>query len=272
MKIIIIGAREGLIDACVRKGIEVKEIPKPEDITISIPYNNYIWFNLEKLFLPSYDCIVLVSRNKRSKMIWHSLKDHIKIIGNPYSREAFDNKVMSTAILSNAGIPTIPLVYGNATDIKQTEELGNILVEKPDNLSRGKEVVLLNNPKKFEPNKIYQKYIECNHSDERWICVDNDIVCAMKRSAAHPDEFRSNLNAGGIGEKIEITEDMRGFARRILSFFPDYLYTGLDIIKDKNGNKYFLESNVVPGIMIIDITGHNYYDDICNYIISKIKL
>ena len=276
MKLIIIGARlrPRLVEEFVKNGVEVINIASEITITIPTPYTGYIWDRTEKINLSDYSGILLLSRKKRSKLLYNSLRNHILIIGNPYSRFEFDNKSFGSIRVSEGGIPVIPMVYGNVTSKELIEHLGDTLVEKPDDLSRGERVELKVNPRSYNPDRIYQKYIECGHSDERWICVEGKgVVCAMKRTSSNPSEFRANLNKGGKGEKLEVTQEMQDLAERITSIFPGYVFAGIDILTDKNtGERYFLESNVIPGEKIIEISGHNYYEDIYNSVMSKLGL
>ena len=151
------------------------------------------------------------------------------------------------------------------------ENFKDKVVEKSPGSSCGISVRLHDLPlQKTKPCKIYQQYIECGGVDERWIIVGDKIVCAMQRKSVSDDEFRANLSVGGVGTPIEITEDMQEFAKKIIDVFEGYLYAGIDIITDKDGNRYFLEANVTPGTKIVDITNHNFFDDVYKYIIENI--
>jgi len=76
------------------------------------------------------------------------------------------------------------------------------------------------------------------------------------------------LDLGGIGEPLEITDQMRAIAKKIFSAFPRCAWTGADILRDKEGNIFIGELNASPGTMIMDITGHNFFEDVRNYIIK----
>ncbi len=65
-------------------------------------------------------------------------------------------------------------------------------------------------------NILVQEYIkEAEGMDIRCFVVGEEVVAAIKRQAK-PEEFRSNLHCGGNASKIEITQEERGMAIRVL--------------------------------------------------------
>jgi ribosomal protein S6--L-glutamate ligase len=49
-------------------------------------------------------------------------------------------------------------------------------------------------------------------------------------------------------------------------------FSGVDLIKDQDGNGYVVEVNGNPGSKIIDITGHNYVRDLVKHIEKKVGI
>ena len=47
-------------------------------------------------------------------------------------------------------------------------------------------------------------------------------------------------------------------------------FSGVDLIKDQDENSYVVEVNGNPGSKIIDITGHNYFQDLVQHIEKKV--
>lgn len=246
-----------------------------DSIVIPSPYTGYFWNGEEKVIISDYDYAIFFSVEPVSRFLYTYLSGHIKLFGDPYVRYQCSNKVICQIIAAENGIPVIPIVFGYNVnkDVHLTDFEGDDkVVEKPAGSSCGKSVCLRDLPlNETVQNRIYQKYIDCDSTDQRWIIIDDKIVCAMQRKAVEEGEFRANLSVGGEGTQIEITEDMQEFAKKFVSLFPGYLYTGIDIITDKEGNRYFLEANMTPGDRIIMITHHNYFVDLYNYIHKHLK-
>lgn len=272
MKALIAQSREGFINALRKRGIATTVL-RDELITIPCPYDGTLWYGDRKINISDYDFAIIVSLNKPAKHLYTVIHNHIPTFGDPYVRNLFDNKVTGQAIVSEHGIPVIPLLYNMTDPLVQMETLHDKVVVKMDNLANGINVKLFDLPLQYPQEKrITQQYIECGHTDQRWIVVGDRIVCAMQRTASRDGEFRANLGQGGTGAPIEITEDMQELARRIVEPFPNFLYAGIDIITDPATNtRYFLEANLIPGSRIIEITHHNYYDDIVDYIINQVN-
>ena len=243
------------------------------DVIVPSPYAGYFWNGNDKVMVSDYDYAIIMPSSLMAKSVYLYLKDHIKVFGNPFVRDQLVNKVTSQLIVSNAGIPVVPFVYGQLINpLIHLNEFKDQVVEKPYNLSCGANVNIYPLPiSTIKEDQIYQQYIECDSTDERWIIVGDRIVSAMRRHSTEIGEFRANISLGGVGEPIDITDDMQEFAKRIIDQFPGYFYAGIDIITDRDGNRYYLEGNIMPGEKIIEITNHNYFDDLYNYIISNLK-
>lgn len=272
MKLLLLSNRNKLANAFRERGVDVRILSSTDMIVIPVPYEGFFWYDDEKIYLKDYDLCFITSVDAVVQRLYNLIKDHIKVVGNPFERWLLDDKVTSTTIAANAGIPIVPYVFGKRVYENHRENLGDKVVVKPTDGSNGIDVELHEGGDlgSMQPRDymITQKYIECGASDQRWICVGGKIVLAMRRSATRPGEFRANLSQGGMGEPLEITEDMQSFAARILDLFPGHIYCGLDIITDEDGNRYFLECNMNPGNKISKICSHNYYNDLADYILK----
>ena len=274
MKILISGAGRGLIRAFRAGGHRLKVINTARTV-LPVPYTGYIWSGTEKVVISDYDLCVILSYGKLSIMFYNYLKGTgIKLIGDPLVRARFDSKFWGPLIASQHGVPVIPFIYGNGITGEMVSEVSGDegkVVEKHTNLANGMRVSLLDSDKVSpRDGKLYQKFIDCGAQDERWICVGDKIICAMRRIAVKEGEFRANISQGGRGEKLSITPEMEELAMSITKHFPGYIYTGLDILTDpKTGTKYFLESNPLPGTHIINVCRHDFYKDIYNYIMKE---
>lgn len=110
----------------------------------------------------------------------------------------------------------------------------------------------------------------------------NGVLASIK--AIHPNsnvwkrsmkslkrEFRSSLSAGGTAEPIPVTPEMQELGARVFDCFPGCVWTGIDVLREGD-DIYIGECNSLPLTGVIEITGHNFYIDICNYIISQIPI
>ena len=120
-----------------------------------------------------------------------------------------------------------------------------------------------------EPH-LYQKYIECGKTDVRVIVIGGKAVAAMKRSATAKGEFRANIALGGVGEKRELTEDIRSLAEQATAILG-LEYAGVDLIFD--GEKYLVaEVNSNAHFRAIEeVTGVNVAALYVEYILSEIS-
>jgi ribosomal protein S6--L-glutamate ligase len=93
--------------------------------------------------------------------------------------------------------------------------------------------------------------------------VGDKVVVAMERSGKK--DFRANISQDGSGRLAELTKEQEQIcvtASKALGLS----FSGVDLMKDANGKIYIIEVNGNPGTKIIDITGHNYFDDLVAFI------
>ncbi|MFN8349439.1 MAG: RimK family alpha-L-glutamate ligase [Spirosomataceae bacterium] len=116
---------------------------------------------------------------------------------------------------------------------------------------------------KLNIDVMMQRYIESDRKDIRAIVVGEKVVVAMERSGKK--DFRANISQGGSGRLVELTKEQEQIcvnASKALGLS----FSGVDLMKDENGKNYIIEVNGNPGTKIIDITGHNYFDDLVAFI------
>jgi len=116
---------------------------------------------------------------------------------------------------------------------------------------------------KLNIDVMMQRYIESDRKDIRAIVVGDKVVVAMERSGKK--DFRANISQGGSGRLIELTTEQEQIcvtASKALGLS----FSGVDLMKDEKGKNYIIEVNGNPGTKIIDITEHNYFNDLIAYI------
>jgi ribosomal protein S6--L-glutamate ligase len=96
--------------------------------------------------------------------------------------------------------------------------------------------------------------------DFRTIVVGNECVATMKKTVNGRNEFRTNLARKGTAEPYELNEKEKSFCLRVAkSVGADTC--GVDwMIED--GEPILLEVNSNYGTKIIDVVGHNFFDDL----------
>jgi ribosomal protein S6--L-glutamate ligase len=99
---------------------------------------------------------------------------------------------------------------------------------------------------------LLQKFIDGGCKDIRAIVIDGEVVTAMERTAAK-GELRANISRGGSGRKIELSEDDQDICIRAARACGLEV-AGVDIMKDKEGRSFVVESNGNYGYFIEEIT------------------
>ena len=164
------------------------------------------------------------------------------------------------------------------------DKLGNLpIILKDLSGSKGKGLILLETVRTtnmclesyFGSNRkiILQEFLDNGGTDERHIVCGGKVVNSMRRHSPN-DDIRANLSLSGSGEKIEPDEETKKFAIDCCEAIPGLNFAGVDVMKVKHGDdeiKYFIEINSNPGEKIIDITGHNHYEDLIDYVERNYK-
>jgi ribosomal protein S6--L-glutamate ligase len=114
-------------------------------------------------------------------------------------------------------------------------------------------------------NILVQEFIaEANGEDIRVIVIDGKVVAAMKRKTLDDDEFRSNVNLGGVGIPVELTKkEIRAAIKAAkIMHLP---IAGVDILRSKRG-PLIMEVNAFPMLSGIEAaTKVNVADEIIQY-------
>lgn len=79
---------------------------------------------------------------------------------------------------------------------------------------------------------ILQELVDCDKGvDYRVLCIDGEIVGAIKRTAQ--SGFKSNISLGGVAEQIEVDDKLREYTKKIIKN-GNIFYAGIDFIKVKD--------------------------------------
>ncbi|GAB3962988.1 hypothetical protein GCM10028805_65200 [Spirosoma harenae] len=246
--------------------------------------------NLEKplrMKIKDYDFIIprLSGQLEHKTVILEHLNHNLGIY-SPQKAEPLrtaSNKILTTLKLSQAGLKTPKTVWS-----KGPAHVDYIINELLDGLpavvksvygSQGSGVSILETKLsantvmesfyKHDINVKLQRYIDGNFTDIRAIVVGDEVVTSMERTANKGD-FRANLSKSGSGRKISLSHEDQQLCINA-SRAVGLEYSGVDLMKDKEGVSYIIEVNGNPGTKIIDITGVNFFVNLINYCKKETK-
>jgi ribosomal protein S6--L-glutamate ligase len=115
-------------------------------------------------------------------------------------------------------------------------------------------------------NILLQEFIsEANGEDVRVFIIDGKVVAAMKRKTLDEDEFRSNINLGGIGEPVELSPKEIKIALKAAKAMHLSI-AGVDILRSKRG-PLVMEVNAFPMLSGIEAATHlDIGDEMIQYV------
>lgn len=288
-----------LVQTCLKRGHNpVVKNPTDFNIYISDKTNGYdalYYDENEKVKAKDYDAVISrvgTNRDYASKVIEHFRKNlGIFCVQSGESINTCADKVKTAQVMSRNRIRVPKQVYAiSPKNIKFIiDKLGGLpIILKEVTGSKGKGLILLESPLQTnmtlesyygsDKRIILQEYINNGGKDERHIVVDDKVVCSMERQAPKTD-IRANVSLQGTGSKISADEETAKMAIDAVKAIPGLNFAGVDIMKvntvDEKGAKlvgrYLIEINSNPGEQIIDITGHNYFEDLLDFVENNYK-
>lgn len=285
-----------LLDTIKERGHDYT-LAKPEDfdLYISDKIGGYdsCYLNGAKLVASKYDAVVTRVGERRdfaSKILRH-LQHNLSMFcvqsGNSINTCA--DKWKSAQMMSEAKIqvPRQFLSLQGKYPAFYIDKLGGLpVILKEISGSKGKGLIKLADAEQTnmtlesyygsERKIILQEYLnnsseESGGSDERHIVCAGKVVNSMRRHAPKND-IRANLSLSGSGEAITADPETAEMAIKAVETIPGLNFAGVDIMKvedpDQPGKekRYFIEINSNPGEKIINITGHNHYEDLLDFV------
>ena len=261
----------------------------PEDYDLYLSDNpkgfDKVYLHGHRLVASNYDAVITRIGTNRSfasailRQLQHNLGMFCVQSGN--SIETCANKFKAAQIVSEKHLKVPRQFYSMSGKYPAmcVEKLGGLpIILKELSGSKGKGLIILESPLQTnmtlesyfgsERRIILQEYLNNGGTDERHIVCGGKVVNSMRRHAPS-DDIRANLSLSGSGEKITPDDDTKKFVLDCCAAIPGLNFAGVDIMKVKHGDediKYFIEINSNPGEKIIDITGHNHYEDLLDYV------
>ena len=180
----------------------------------------------------------------------------VPVINSPKAIERTVDKFYTSALLSEAGIPTPETVVCEdfATAMTAVRQMRDVIV-KPIFGSMGHGLVRISDPdvafrvlRPLEQTRaVYyiQRVINHDRRDIRAFVVDGRVVGAIERHAPEGD-WRTNVSRGGIARPIDLCDHDRQLAiRAAAAVGADY--AGVDVLHAREGGAYVIEVNGIPG-------------------------
>lgn len=229
-----------------------------------------------------YDC-VYVKGSYNYATIARAITSHLsKSTYLPTSEEAFTNvhdKILTHIQLQKAGIMS-PATYVTPTASAAKSILKTMnypIIMKFPSGTQGKGVMfaesyaaassILDALDSLKQPFLIQEYIETNGSDIRVLVVGNKVVAAYKRKA-QANEKRSNIHAGGTGERTLASPAVIKIAIETAQTLGVGI-CGVDILEGPKG-PVVIEANLSPGLQgITSVTGINIAEHIAHFLYEK---
>ena len=180
----------------------------------------------------------------------------IPVVNSPRAIERAVDKFYTSALLQEAGLPTIDTVVCEraAEAMAAVREFGDVVI-KPIFGSMGNGLVRVSDPdvafrvvKALETTRAVfyvQRAVDHGGRDYRLLVVGGRVLAAIERRAAAGD-WRSNVARGAEAVSFDPPADWRGLAvGAAAAIGADY--AGVDLLRDRDGRVYVLEVNGIPG-------------------------
>lgn len=261
------------------------EVFNPVDFNIYLSDNPKGWDSIyynenEKLKAKDWDCVITRIGQHREYacqvLIQLQVNMHKWSLQSAWSINTCSNKI-KTAQICSANKILVPKQW-YATQPKNIafliEKLGGLpVILKEVTGSKGANIILLESPLQTnltlesyyrkQVKFILQEYLNNGGKDQRHIVVGDKVVCSMERQAPKHD-IRANVSLEGTARKITATKEVSEICVKAVKSIPGLNFAGVDIISHKDKD-YLIEINSNPGTHIIDVTGHNYFEDVLDF-------
>ncbi|MBR2646395.1 MAG: RimK family alpha-L-glutamate ligase [Clostridia bacterium] len=240
----------------IRQGERIAEALRSLGVKADVKRNGEVYALVDehgerKTNVQGYDFVVYLDKDK---YLGKTLEESgIRLFNSARAVEICDDKMLTYLALKNAGVRLIktiaaPLCYTPNAVVEEkflnfvASELGFPLVVKKSYGSFGAGVQLVHGMPElrlaaqnclYEPH-FFQQYISASAGkDIRVIVVGGKAIAAMER-VAQKGEFRSNIELGGVGKNITLTEEYRTAAERAATSLR-LDYCGVDLLETDEG-------------------------------------
>jgi RimK family alpha-L-glutamate ligase len=189
--------------------------------------------------------------------VLHWIEDRgVPVINSPRAIERSVDKFYTTALLHEAGLPTLETVVceGMADAMAAVRAMGDVIV-KPIFGSMGHGMVRVSDPdvafrvlRSLEQVRAVfyvQRAVDHGGRDVRVFVVGGTVLGAIERRAPH-GEWRTNVSRGGSPRPVELPPAWEQLALRAAAAVGAD-YAGVDLLPSREGAVFVLEVNGIPG-------------------------
>jgi len=286
--VIATGHPTKLLQTITERG-HVYRLAHPQDFDLYLSNNekgfDRVFLNGKLLVASNYDAVITRIGEHRAfaSAIIRQLQHNLGMfcVQSGAAIETCANKFKAAQIISENHLKVPRQFYSMAGryPAMYVKKLGDLpIILKELSGSKGRGLIQMDSPLQTnmtlesyygsEKRIILQEFLDNGGTDERHIVCGGKVVNSMRRHAPDND-IRANLSLSGSGEKIDPDDDTIKFVIDCCAAIPGLNFAGVDIMKVKHGDdeiKYFIEINSNPGEKIIDITGHNHYEDLLDFV------
>ncbi|MDE5654010.1 MAG: RimK family alpha-L-glutamate ligase, partial [Clostridia bacterium] len=237
--------------------------------------------------ISDYDCCIYLDKDKYMSLMFE--KRGLRLFNSHEAIQACDDKMITAILLANNGVPMPKTLAGllcynleepvksDSLDIVESR-LGYPLIVKTCYGSLGKGVFKVDGREELEKiaeqvkgvPHLFQEYISSSRGkDIRVIVIGGKAVVGMLRKSQ--GDFRSNIELGGVGEKIELTDDVVKLTQNVAKILK-LDYCGVDVLIGEDG--YYIcevNSNAFFG-GIESVTDFNVAKSYAEYICETMRL
>ena len=207
--------------------------------------------NIQEKISKNYDFAVYLDKDKYLGKLLE--KSDVRLFNSASAVETCDDKMLTYITLAQKGVPVAetiaaPLCYTPSAKVdelflqKVADKLGFPLVVKKSYGSFGVGVQLVHGMPELieiaqkclhEPH-FFQRYVaqSCG-KDVRVMVIGGKVVAAMER-VAQKGEFRSNIELGGVGRKIDLLPAYQEIAEKVANILQ-LDYCGVDLLQTDDG-------------------------------------
>lgn len=206
----------------------------------------------------------------------------VPVINSPRAIERAVDKFYTSALLQEAGLPTVEtVVCERAADAMAAVRAFGDAVIKPIFGSMGHGIVRVSDPdvafrvvKTLETTRAVfyvQRAIEHGGRDYRLFVVGGRVLAAIERRAADGD-WRSNVARGATATPFDAPDEWQQLAIRAAGAI-DADYAGVDLLQGPDGRVFVLEVNSIPGWEGLQrATGADVAGAIVEHVAARLKV
>ena len=205
----------------------------------------------------------------------------VPVINSPRAIERAVDKFYTSALLQEAGLPTVDTVVCEraAEAMAAVREFGDVVI-KPIFGSMGHGIVRVSDPdvafrvvKTLESMRTVfyvQRAVDHGGRDYRLFVIGGRVLAAIERRAAEGD-WRSNVARGATAAAFEAPAEWQAMALRAAAAIGAD-YAGVDLLPAPDGRVYVLEVNGIPGWEGLQrATGVDVAGAIVDHMVSRVR-